>query len=112
MRDYSDAEIATCVPSGDPLDKAGGYAIQYRGFTPVARFEGCHASIMGLPLGHLVRALAAMGVTVPVDVVQACQAVTGTVCCLPDGGDSRSASAAIAKTIGDSVVYEFNKCKA
>ncbi len=84
MRDYSDAEIATYVASGDPLDKAGGYAIQHRGFAPVACFEGCYASIMGLPLGHLARALAAVVVTVPVDVVQACAAATGTACCLSD----------------------------
>ena len=85
MRDYSDGEIAAYVASGDPLDKAGAYAIQHRGFAPVAGFEGCYASIMGLPLGHLARALAAVGVTtVPVDVAQACQAATGAVCCLSD----------------------------
>jgi septum formation protein len=82
MRDYSDAEIAAYVTSGDPLDKAGAYAIQHRHFTPVARIEGCYASVMGLPLGHLARVLAAVGVAVPVDVAQACQAATGAECCL------------------------------
>ena len=86
MRDYSDGEIAAYVASGDPLDKAGAYAIQHRGFAPVAGFEGCYASIMGLPLGHVARALAAVGVTVPVDVARACQAATVAVCCLSSGG--------------------------
>jgi len=82
LRNYSEAEIAAYVASGDPLDKAGAYAIQHRDFTPVARITGCYASVMGLPLGHLARVLAAVGVAVPVDVAQACQAVTGAECCL------------------------------
>lgn len=82
MRDYSDEEIVAYVASGDPLDKAGAYAIQHQGFVPVARIEGCYASVMGLPLGHLVRVLAAVGVTVPVDVAQACAAAIGAACFL------------------------------
>jgi len=82
MRDYSDEEIAAYVASGDPLDKAGAYAIQHRDFAPVARIEGCYASVMGLPLGHLARALAGVGVTVPADVAQVCAAATGAACYL------------------------------
>jgi len=90
MRGYSDDEIAAYVASGDPLDKAGAYAIQYRCFAPVSRFEGCYASIMGLPLGHLAQALTAVGVAVLADVAQACEAATGAACCLSDGEDSCS----------------------
>lgn len=50
MRDYSDDEIATYVATGDPLDKAGAYSIQHPGFSPVARFAGCHLGVIGLPL--------------------------------------------------------------
>jgi septum formation protein len=50
MRDYSDAEIAAYVATGDPLDKAGAYSIQHPGFSPVARFVGCHLGVIGLPL--------------------------------------------------------------
>lgn len=53
MRNFSDEEIATYVASGDPLDKAGSYAIQYANFRPVARIAGCYANVMGFPLCHL-----------------------------------------------------------
>ena len=57
MRAYSDAEIQSYVDSGDPLDKAGAYAIQDRGFHPAEDFAGCMASVMGMPLCHLERLL-------------------------------------------------------
>jgi predicted house-cleaning NTP pyrophosphatase (Maf/HAM1 superfamily) len=53
MRRYSDAEIAAYVATGDPLDKAGSYAIQYAQFRPVVRITGCYANVMGLPLCHV-----------------------------------------------------------
>lgn len=65
MRRYSDEEIAAYVASGDPLDKAGAYAIQHRGFHPAARIEGCYLNVVGLPLCHLARRLAEEGVEVP-----------------------------------------------
>jgi len=80
MRDYSDKEIARYVASGDPLDKAGAYAVQHAGFHPAGRVEGCFASVMGLPLCHLARTLARWGVIVPVDVPRVCQTHTGFAC--------------------------------
>lgn len=62
MRDYTDAEIETYVASGDPLDKAGAYAIQHAGFHPVERLEGCFANVMGLPVCLLEQMLSAAGV--------------------------------------------------
>ncbi len=61
MRRYSDAEICAYVASGDPLDKAGAYAIQYLDFHPVARIDGCYANVMGLPLCHLYYLLCKIG---------------------------------------------------
>ena len=55
MRNYSDAEIAAYIASGDPMDKAGAYAIQHPGFRPVARLEGCFTGVMGLSVCHLVQ---------------------------------------------------------
>jgi len=73
MRDYSAAELAQYVASGDPLDKAGAYAIQHATFRPVARWVGCYANVIGLPLCHLARALALWFVRPPADVPLACQ---------------------------------------
>jgi septum formation protein len=57
MRDYTDEEIFAYIASGDPFDKAGGYAIQHRGFNPVEGLSGCYANVVGLPMCHLVRLL-------------------------------------------------------
>jgi len=65
MRDYSDEEIAAYVATGDPLDKAGAYALQHGQFHPVALVRGCYQDAIGLPLCHLARLLRAEGVHVP-----------------------------------------------
>ncbi len=80
MRAYHEAEIERYVASGDPLDKAGAYAIQHPQFAPVARVEGCYASVMGLPLCHLHRALLKMGLSLPHNPIRACQSFTGHRC--------------------------------
>jgi septum formation protein len=73
MRNYSDAEIEVYVRSGDPLDKAGAYAIQHPQFHPVESMSGCFASVMGLPLCHLVRVLARMDISSDANVPANCQ---------------------------------------
>jgi septum formation protein len=85
MRPYSDEEISRYVASGDPLDKAGAYAIQHQEFNPVAYIQGCYASVMGLPLCHLTRALSRLGLTLPVDVSRVCQDFTGHRCSIAEG---------------------------
>lgn len=65
MRDYSDEEIDRYVQTGDPLDKAGAYAIQNAEFQPVARMDGCFASVMGLPVCHVIRLMRKMNDTQP-----------------------------------------------
>jgi MAF protein len=74
MRLYSDEEIRLYIATGDPFDKAGAYGIQHDGFQPVEYLRGCYASVMGLPLCHLVRTLDKMGMVHKTDVPQACQA--------------------------------------
>jgi len=68
MRSYTDDEILAYVSSGDPLDKAGAYAIQHPGFAPVARWDGCYSGIVGLPLGVVAALLTDAGVEIPVEV--------------------------------------------
>jgi len=73
MRNYSDVEIEDYVRSGDPLDKAGAYAIQHAKFQPVESMRGCFASVMGLPMCHLVRTLAQLNISPHADVPANCQ---------------------------------------
>jgi MAF protein len=80
MRPYTDDELARYVASGDPLDKAGAYAIQNRDFNPVDRIVGCYLNVMGLPLCHLTRQLLAWDLTLPGNVATACQAHTKRSC--------------------------------
>jgi septum formation protein len=81
MRPYSDAEIATYVATGDPLDKAGAYAIQHPLFAPVAGWAGCYASIMGLPLRLVREMLDGAGVVVRGNVAATCGMLHGGTCC-------------------------------
>ncbi len=74
MRTYSDEEMYAYIATGDPLDKAGAYAIQHPGFSPVANLEGCYANVMGLPLCHLKRTLMRLGIQTDRNIPQACQA--------------------------------------
>ncbi len=74
MRNYTDAEIEAYIATGDPFDKAGGYAIQHAGFHPAEQLSGCYANVVGLPLCHLTRCLRRFGVQPQKDLPQACQA--------------------------------------
>ena len=73
MRPYRDDEIEAYVASGDPLDKAGAYAIQHAGFHPVEALAGCYASVMGLPLCHLTRLLSQLDAPPRTDIAAECQ---------------------------------------
>jgi len=73
MRDYEDEEIRAYIATGDPLDKAGAYAIQHTGFNPVRNLHGCYANVMGLPVCHLARMLARHGVDPQSDLPWQCQ---------------------------------------
>ncbi|MCX6078557.1 MAG: Maf family protein [Chloroflexi bacterium] len=73
MREYSDVEIDLYIESGDPMDKAGAYGIQNPDFQPVARMQGCFASVMGLPLCSLSTLLRQVGIMPRADVARNCQ---------------------------------------
>jgi septum formation protein len=80
MRNYSDEEIRAYIKTGDPMDKAGAYAIQHPDFQPVAFMEGCYAGVMGLPLCHILRALRRFEITSASDVPAACQSLLKYQC--------------------------------
>ena len=72
MREYSEAEIDAYIATGDPLDKAGAYAIQHPTFKPVASTTGCYAGVMGLPICHVTRLLWHMDIPIANDVHADC----------------------------------------
>ena len=80
MRAYEDAEIAAYVASGDPIDKAGAYAIQHREFAPAAAIDGCFSGVMGFPLADVAEVLRAVGVAVDGEIVAACEPFSGRCC--------------------------------
>ena len=61
----SEERIRAYVDSGEPFDKAGGYAIQGRAGAFVERIEGSYSGVMGLPLFETTALLRQFGVVVP-----------------------------------------------
>ena len=57
----SPREIGAYVASGEPLDKAGAYAIQGLASRFVDRVEGCYFNVVGLPIARVCRHLVALG---------------------------------------------------
>jgi septum formation protein len=53
----SESEIANYVATGEPMDKAGAYAIQGVASRWVERIDGCYFNVVGLPLPHVYRML-------------------------------------------------------
>jgi septum formation protein len=62
FRDLSAAEVAAYWDTGEPHDKAGGYAIQGAGAVFVADLRGSYSGVMGLPLYETAELLAQQGV--------------------------------------------------
>ncbi len=65
MRPYTDEEIAAYVDSGNPIGKAGSYAIQSVTFHPVEELDGCYANVVGLPMCTVYTMLHRFGVQPP-----------------------------------------------
>ncbi len=64
FRTISEQEQSVYWESGEPVDKAGGYAIQGIGAIFIERLEGSYSGVMGLPLYETTRLLSRFGVTV------------------------------------------------
>ncbi len=60
--ELNEADLAAYVATGEPLGKAGGYAIQGRGAAFIERLEGSYSGVMGLPIFETARLLRAAGI--------------------------------------------------
>lgn len=58
----SEKEIDDYVASGEPLDKAGAYAIQGSGSRFIERIEGGFSNVVGLPVEAVIEVLKEFGI--------------------------------------------------
>ena len=65
LREASENEIRRYVDTGEPLDKAGAYAIQGKGSWLVSGLEGSRSNVIGLPLEETRALLVRAGHEVP-----------------------------------------------
>ena len=64
FRRLTEKEISSYAETGEPLDKAGAYAIQGLGSLLVEKIQGDYFNVVGLPLGPLMESLKKFGVRV------------------------------------------------
>ncbi|MDH4163030.1 MAG: Maf family protein [Nitrospirota bacterium] len=62
FRNLTEQEVRSYVATGEPLDKAGSYAIQGKGALLVESITGCYFNVVGLPLSAVESMLQEHGV--------------------------------------------------
>lgn len=65
FRALDPAEIRRYIAGGEPLDKAGAYAVQGMAAAFITRIEGSYSGIMGLPLAETADLLRVHGISIP-----------------------------------------------
>jgi len=64
LQELTESDIQAYVASGEPLDKAGSYAIQGLASVFIERIEGSYSGVMGLPLHETAVLLAEIGIKI------------------------------------------------
>lgn len=80
MRPYTNQEIERYIASGDPLDKAGAYAIQHPQFKPVAALDGCFLGVMGFSVCQFLLQLSKFDLPILADMTALKEAHNHTFC--------------------------------
>ncbi|WP_243360828.1 Maf family protein [Fundidesulfovibrio terrae] len=63
--ELSEEAIAAYVATGEPMDKAGGYAIQGLGAFMIARVDGSYTNVVGLPVAEILKVLVTLRAVAP-----------------------------------------------
>ncbi|MBZ0186242.1 MAG: Maf family protein [Candidatus Obscuribacterales bacterium] len=64
FRRLARAEIDAYIASGEPMDKAGAYALQGAGAAFVSKLEGCYTNVIGLPIPLTISLLRQTGLNI------------------------------------------------
>ncbi|MGM5488040.1 MAG: Maf family protein [Nanobdellota archaeon] len=59
------ATIKRYINTGEPMDKAGAFAIQGKGAIFIEKITGCHHNVIGLPARKLAQMLQQIGIDIP-----------------------------------------------
>lgn len=62
FRNFTDEEMGWYIATGDPLDKAGAFAVQTAGVLLIEKVDGDISNCMGLPLAEVLNGLREFGV--------------------------------------------------
>jgi septum formation protein len=79
MNKFGVDEIEKYIDSGEPMDKAGAYAIQGIGGDLVRSISGCYNNVVGFPLCEIIRILHTLDYGIPENHVP-CQSFDGSPC--------------------------------
>lgn len=60
--DFKDQDYIRYIATGEPMDKAGAYAVQGIGSKFIKRIDGSYTNVVGLPLFEVIEALSSAGV--------------------------------------------------
>jgi septum formation protein len=61
LHSLTDEDMETYIGTGEPIGKAGGYAIQGAGGRLIEKIEGSYENVVGLPISRLLRMLEDFG---------------------------------------------------
>jgi septum formation protein len=64
FKKLTNEEIKNYIATGEPLDKAGAFAIQGLGSIFIEKVNGCYANIVGFPINNIYKNLKKLGVNI------------------------------------------------